>query len=334
VHKPWEQSVPPRKILVMRFQALGDLVITLPYLQDLKRKYPDATLHLLTREEVAAIPQAIVLFDKIIIIRGARNAKLQFIHALLLLPRLLLERYDMVLDLQNHRISKIIRRLLAPPSWVEFDRTSARSAGERTRISIEKCWDWKIRLDASFQIKADNAITILQENGWNGHPFVVLNPAGFCASRHWPIENYVAFAKLWLAQISPLSQFVLLLLPALHDKATYISKALGDRCINLTGKANQVEAFSVLQKSSFMLSEDSGLMHMAWVQGVPTLALFSSSNPVWSAPQGEHSRCLDATDMACGPCMLEVCKYGDNRCLTRYTPTFVLGEVKKIIAVA
>ena len=60
-------------------------------------------------------------------------------------------------------------------------------------------------------------------------------------------------------------------------------------------------------------------MHMAWTQGTPTLALFSDSRRDWSAPQGSWSDCLRfLPDLPCGPCGLPVCKFGDNRCLTRY----------------
>jgi ADP-heptose:LPS heptosyltransferase len=161
------------------------------------------------------------------------------------------------------------------------------------------------------------------------HELIVLNPAGYSPSRSWPTNHYIEFAKTWLKQ-KELTQFVLLLLPSMQAKANTIADALGSHCINLTGKANQVEAFAILQKCKFLLSEDSGLMHMAWVQGIPTLALFSSSRKDWSAPQGEKSYCLDSSDLECGPCMLEVCKFGDNRCLTRYAPEFVLDKAKAL----
>jgi ADP-heptose:LPS heptosyltransferase len=317
----------------MRYQALGDLVITLPYLLDLKRQFPDTILHLITREEVSAIPRAIKLFDEIIVVKGGRNAKLQFFHSLLLLPRLLRQRYDVVLDLQNHRISKIIRRLLNTSAWVEFDRESPIAAGERTRETIERLWTWKIKLATGFEFNDDRSYKILKDQGWqNGNPLVVLNPAGYCASRAWPTENYIAFAKQWLSTKNPLTQFVLLLLPAHAHKAKYIADALGANCIDLTGKTNQVEAFTILQKVGFVLSEDSGLMHMAWVQGIPTIALFSSSRKDWSAPQGKWSFCFDSSDMECGPCMLEVCKFEDNRCLTRISPSMVLKKADELIA--
>ena len=109
-----------------------------------------------------------------------------------------------------------------------------------------------------------------------------------------------------------------------------IAAALGDACIDLTGQADQLQAFAIVGRARLVLSEDSGLMHMAWVQGTPTLALFSSSRKDWSSPQGPWSDCLDSSDLPCGPCGLEVCKFGDNRCLTRYPAAQVLERAERL----
>ena len=172
---------------------------------------------------------------------------------------------------------------------------------------------------------------LLLRNGFiPGNQIVVLNPAGFCPSRNWPLANYVAFARSWVQHVNERTVFVLLLMPAHSAKAKYIRAELGNLCIDLTGKADQVEAFEIVSESSLMLSEDSGLMHMAWIQDIPTVALFSSSRKDWSAPQGNRSICLDSSDMECGPCSLEVCKFNDNRCLTRYAADHVLQRARRL----
>lgn len=331
--QPWKSSSPPRKILIIRFQALGDTIIALPYLLNLKKQYPETELHFFTRKEVSLIPCSIKLFEKVIILGGGRNAKFQFILSLLKIPFLWMQRYDAVMDLQNHKISRIIRTLLIPRSWVEFDRSSPISAGERTRQTIEALWRWRITLETKFILRKSLSVDkLLIKHGWRpDYDLVVLNPAGFCPSRNWPLEHYIDFAKRWLEQLNSQTQFLLLLLPALQEKANTIAEALKENCINLTGKASQVEAFAILQKCRLVLSEDSGLMHLAWVQGIPTLALFSSSRKDWSAPQGQWSTCLDSSDLECGPCLAEVCKFGDNRCLTRYSPEYVLKKALQLI---
>ena len=329
--QPWKHPYLPRKILAIRFQALGDTVVSLPYLQSLKRQFPEIELHFITKKEVCDIPKNIHLFDKVFILKGGRSARLQFLFVLLKLPSLIWQSYDAVLDLQNNRISILLRKLLWVKAWSEFDKYSPLPAGERMKLAIEALGGWKISLDTNFKLDI-NIEGLLSVNNWKkDHDIVLLNPAGCFSSRSWPLSYYVEFAKLWIKHINVSTQFLLLLLPAHKEKADFISRSLKDKCIDLTGKANQLEAFAILQKCKFVLSEDSGLMHMAWIQKIPTLALFSSSKRVWSAPQGKWSICLDSSDMECGPCMKEVCKYNDNRCLTRFTPEFVLARAIPLI---
>ena len=87
-----------------------------------------------------------------------------------------------------------------------------------------------------------------------------------------------------------------------------------------------------VQRASLVLTEDCGLMHMAWTSGVRTLALFGSSRHDWSAPLGGHSLCLHSGDLPCGACMDAVCRFGDVHCLTRYTPEHVVAEAERLVA--
>jgi ADP-heptose:LPS heptosyltransferase len=325
--KPWTGKQLPRRILVIRLQAMGDVVITLPYLQHLRNTLPPATrIDFLTREETAPIPKNIVLFDKVLAIGGGRNYKKIMLHTLLLLPKLLLQRYDVVIDLQNNIYSDIVRKTLWPKAWCVFDRFSPVAAGERNRLTIEAAGLGVNQMNTPLRLKDENAgAAILKANGWNGtDKLVVFNPAGFVVTRNWPMTSYAAFAQLWLQQF-PATRFLLLGTSFIAEKATFLEQALGNRVISLVGKTTPVEAFAVLQHATVVLSEDSGLMHMSWVSGVPTLTLFGSTRSDWSRPLGDHSLFLDSSDLACGNCMQSVCKFGDVRCLTRYTPEQVVS---------
>ena len=102
--------------------------------------------------------------------------------------------------------------------------------------------------------------------------------------------------------------------------------------MNLVGKTTPSQALAIVQRASLVLTEDCGLMHMAWVSGVPTLALFGSSRHVWSAPLGHHTLCLHSGDLECGACMEPTCRYGDVHCLTRYSSEDVVEHAVILIA--
>jgi len=331
--KAWSGKSTPKRILVIRTQAMGDVMITLPYLQHLRRSLPASVrLDLLTRVETDPIPRNIELFDKVYSIGGGRRQKLILLLALLKLPRLMLRRYDIVIDLQNNRYSGIIRRVLRPKAWSVFDKRSSIAAGERTRLTIERVGLGKCMLDTAFRLKSeDRGLALLKQAGWNGSDeLVVLNPAGLNATRNWPIQYYVDLAQLWLGQ-RPATRFLVLGTAFIDKKRAYLKEALGESLFDLVGQTSPLEAFETLQRATMVLSEDSGLMHMAWVSGIPTLALFGSSRSDWSRPLGPHSFFLDSSDLPCGSCLGTVCRRGDNHCMTRYTPEKVLQHAFSLL---
>jgi ADP-heptose:LPS heptosyltransferase len=167
---------------------------------------------------------------------------------------------------------------------------------------------------------------LLLDNGWKKkNKLVILNPAGAFETRNWEIDRYVQFAWIWL-KFFPDTQFLILGTVFIGSKAMHIRNRLGEHCINLVGGTRPEQAFSIMQKVYFVLSEDSGLMHMAWVSGIPTLALFGSTRSEKARPLGNHSGFVDSADLECGGCMLEHCKYGDTRCLTRYSPQMIFEK--------
>ena len=96
--KPWTSPLPPKRILAIRLQAMGDVVITLPYLQHLRNSLPSSTrLDFLTRTETEDIPRNLHLFDRIFSIGGGRNHKKQILSTLFLIPKLLMQKYEAVI---------------------------------------------------------------------------------------------------------------------------------------------------------------------------------------------------------------------------------------------
>jgi heptosyltransferase-2 len=329
---PWRRAEAPARILAIRLQAIGDVAITLPYLRALQKSLPDAEIDMVTREEVGPLPRAVELFRRVDELGGGRNERYQLLLAVLMAPRLRARRYDVVLDLQNNRVSRTIRRAILPRAWSTFDRSSPNSAGERTRRTIEAAGFPLPLVEAHLPLKdAGLGLDVLRDADWDpGRELVVLSPAGAFPSRNWPTECYARFAELWQQRRS--TQFAVLGLEAVRSKAAALRTALGGHLLELAGRTTLPEALGIVQRAALVLTEDCGLMHMAWVSGVPTLALFGSSRHDWSAPLGEHSLCLHSGDLPCGACMESTCRFGDVHCLTRYSPEYVVHEAERLIA--
>jgi ADP-heptose:LPS heptosyltransferase len=323
--RPWSLQGKPKRILAIRLQAIGDVVISLPYLQSLKNNLPETQIDFLTREETDDIPRRLDLFERIFSIGGGRSFKRQVFCALFLIPKLFARRYDVVIDLQRNPLSRWIRKLLHPRCWSEFDRFSPISAGERNRRTIEALGLGPLGISAKLKLKNKFlGLDILTAEGWNpAHDLIVLNPAGGFSTKNWPLQNYVEFAKLWLRENNARTQFLVLGVEAMAERAQFLKEQLGPNLIDLVKRTTPSEAYAIIQKAHLVVSEDSGLMHMAWISGIPTIALFGSSRSDWSAPLGEYSICLSSADLPCGECMEAACRFGDVHCLTRYTSEMV-----------
>ncbi len=329
--RPWRGPEPPSAILAIRLQAFGDVAVTMPYLRALKQALPGTALDLITRRENVDLPEALQLFRRVYGVGGGRSERRQLLAIAPLLPPLALGRYPVVIDLQNNRVSRTIRRLVFPRAWSAFDRFSASSAGERTRRTIEAAGFSLSSVELRLPLRdLDLGVAALRAVHWDAtRPLVVLSPSGAFPSRRWPVESYAGFAAIW--QRRSAAQFAVLGVPAIAQRAEAIAAAIGASTLNLVGKTTAPEAMGILQRASLVVTEDCGLMHMAWTAGVPTIALFGSSNHVWSAPQGDHSVCLHSGDLPCGACMDAQCRFGDVHCLTRYGAERVVAEAERLL---
>ncbi len=331
---------------------MGDVVITLPYIKSLKENLPlNTQIHFLTREETQEIPQKLTLFSEVFSIKGGRSTKKQWFWVMLMLPKLLLENYEIIADLQNNRLSRFVTKFLAffgnIKNIVFFDKYSPNPAGERNKNTLNKLQIANIQFSKIIVAPKSPKGTLKTEDLSEENLSIILNPAGLFENRNWHIENYLSFAKIWLKKY-PKTTFLLLGIGKITEKAKFLEDNLNENlqgnstknCINLVNKTATFEAFTLVGKADFVLSEDSGLMHFAWVQDVPLLAIFGATRSDWTKPLGQNSAYLDSSDMPCGNCMQEKChKIADfkensneniNECMTRYTPEFIFEKADKV----
>lgn len=329
--RPWRSEKLPERILVLRFHALGDLMITLPYIASLRQKMPLASFAILTSSEFSDIPKSLMLFNEVIDFNSHRNGKLQLLLCVLKLPILWSRRFEVVIDLQNNKASRMIRYFLFPKSWTQFDKRSRITAGERTQACLDALGFGRVPIDTDLLIRNKQMHkTLISTHRLKEYNYIVINPAGSFPSRNWPMERYIQFCEAWLEKDQNI-QFLILGIFNLKAKAEQLKKNLGGNLIDLCGKTTLIEAFILIKKSKLVLTEDGGLMHMAWTQGVPTVALFGSTASYWSTPLGHWSICLNSSDLPCGNCLLAECKFGDNRCLTRYSAQMVFEKSVKLL---
>ncbi len=330
-----EEKNSPRRILVIRLQAMGDVVIMLPYIYDLRKQLPDSVqMDLLTRKETESIPRGLNLFNRVYALGGRRNTKLQFAYFFTLLPILLLNRYQLILDLQNNRLSSAIRFFLGVSKFVLFDRVSPIFAGDRYKNTIHKAGDWKVEYRSLCSLKFSMEERLLEKFGLKAQKYIILNPGGFFTNRNWPIENYLLFCKLWEKQVSEDQVFLMLGTEKIFEKECQLKPQLGAKLVSIISQTNPFEAFLLVKNALLTISEDSGLLHFSYTSGTPTIGILGSTRSDWTNPLLPHTFFFHSSDLPCGNCMLAECKFSEPHCITRVSAEEVVQQSKTLLHIS
>ncbi|MBE7942112.1 MULTISPECIES: lipopolysaccharide heptosyltransferase II [Ramlibacter] len=153
--------------------------------------------------------------------------------------------------------------------------------------------------------------------------FYVFAPgAEYGPAKRWPAIHYAELAK-------SLDHPVLLLGSAKEAALAeeIAQEAGGGRCRVLAGRTSLMEAFALIAAARAMVSNDSGLMHVAAALGTRQVALFGSSSPLHTPPLNEAARVVWLREdpgyqppLDCAPCFERECPLGHTRCLVDITP--------------
>jgi heptosyltransferase-2 len=111
-------------------------------------------------------------------------------------------------------------------------------------------------------------------------------------------------------------------------------QAICSEALNLAGKTTLPHALSIISASKNVVSNDSGLMHVAAAFGVPQVAVFGSSSPLHTPPLSDKAQVLWLKNDAryqpaldCAPCYARECALGHTRCLNDIQSDQVLAAI-------
>lgn len=327
-------------VLVFRVGQLGDTLLALPAIDAIRRRHPGDRLVLLTDQhppELGLVSAWDVLgptgwFDSVIQYRPARGWR-QALTALRMLARLRALAPDVIYDLAPERSPRQIRRdrffmrLVGTARYHAGAPLPPQQRGPDGNL-VRRDPEWKRMLGiAGGAAGADPFRLAVPEDArrvvarrfqdlgiGDGAAVLAVAPGSKMPAKRWPLERFAEVGQRLLKEDAGLH---LVVLGGAEDASLgdALCREWGERAHNLAGALTVHESAAALERCRAYFGNDTGVMHMAALVGVPCAALFSARNsPGKWEPYGRgHTVLRHETD--CAGCRLQVCAERANECL-------------------
>lgn len=159
-------------------------------------------------------------------------------------------------------------------------------------------------------------------------PILSLCPgAEYGPAKQWPARHYASLAK---EKIHQGWQVWLFGSEKDHAVAESINQLLAQQAVNLCGQTQLAEAIDLMSVSNMVVSNDSGLMHMAAALALPVVGVYGSSDPGFTPPLGKNSAMV-SLNLDCSPCFKRTCPLGHTDCLEKLEPERVLDALARLL---
>jgi len=167
-------------------------------------------------------------------------------------------------------------------------------------------------------------------------PLVAFAPgAEFGIAKRWPPAHYGALAAR-VVDAGPGAQFMLLGSPNDRETCEQVQRhagPAGTAVLNLSGQTSLDDAIALLARASVVVSNDSGLLHIASALNRPVVALYGSTDPDYAPPLSEVARTVSLR-LECSPCRKRECPLGHHDCMNRMSVERVWSELAPILVPA
>ncbi|MDP2826557.1 MAG: lipopolysaccharide heptosyltransferase II [Sulfuritalea sp.] len=159
-------------------------------------------------------------------------------------------------------------------------------------------------------------------------PVIFCPGAEYGPAKRWPARHFAALARLIATPQNPVW-----LIGSARDVAVgdEITAAAEGSALNLCGRSTLEQAIDLLASARCVVSNDSGLMHVAAALERPLVALYGSSSPGYTPPLSPHARMV-SRNLSCSPCFKRECPLGHFDCMNGITPQQVATTIAAQLA--
>ena len=328
------------RILIVAPSWIGDTLIAQPLLTLLKQRYVKARIDVLAPSWSAPLLARMAEVDRVIDNPFA-HGEFNFSKRRALGKTLAREAYDQVYVLPNSWKSALLPFFASIPERIGY-QGEARWGLLNSRHRLDKAAHPllvqryaalagplpaelprpKLQSSPEQQLAARRALGLSED----ARPVVFCPGAEYGPAKRWPPTHFADLARrlleggarVWIVG-SPKDKEV-------GEQIAHLSQGTA---LNLCGRSSLEQAVDLIASAKTVVSNDSGLMHVAAALDKPLIALYGSSSPEYTPPLSPHARILNRR-LPCSPCFKRECPLGHFDCLQGLLPAQVFAELEAL----
>lgn len=334
------------RTLIVAPNWIGDAVMAQPLVALLSRSDPDGTIDALAPPHIAPVLRAMPGIREVIEFAN-QHGRLDMSGRWRIARRLAAQRHDRAFVLPNSLKSAIVPFLAGIRQRIGWRGEARhlllnvlhddREAGKQRPPMVEHYAQLAMPPgrslpgplpNPSLRIEPRRVRDTLARLGLEDAPLVVLAPgAEYGPAKRWPARHFAALANM-VADEWPEAAIVLLGSAKERCLATEIAALSGLPLRNLCGETSLDEAIALISHAAGVVSNDSGLMHVAAALGRPQVALFGSTDPRHTPPRSTRAR-VQWLHLECSPCFARDCPLGHTNCLNDLAPAGAFSALRQ-----
>jgi heptosyltransferase-2 len=332
------------KILIIGPSWVGDAMLMQPMLLRLRQRHPGCRIDVLAPPWTAALLGAMSEVDEVII-NPFPHGELRLVARFRLGKKLRESKYDQAIVLPNSLKSALVPYFAQIPLRTgfvgEFRYGLLNDARKLSKMRLPLMVERFAQLaedrqgaiprplaNPSLEVSPSLRDAVLLKLGLTMDlPIAVFCPgAEYGPSKRWPVPYFAE-----IAQRLRKHGFAIWLVGSAKDReiADKIVSMGNPASRNLCGSTDLADAIALLSCAELVISNDSGLMHIAAALNRPMLALFGSSSPQFTPPLSPKAEVV-RLDLKCSPCYKRECPLGHFNCMMQLTPDLVWNKIEKM----
>lgn len=329
--------IPAERIAIVKLGAIGDVVNSLPFVNRLRRGYPDAEITWIIGPAAHALVAGHRAVDRFLVFDARRRAAWpEFLRTLRA------HEFDLAIDLQRILKSGLVVRASGARTRLGFDRARCKEASwlftnhripanARPGVTVEQYLEFADALACPPSAPEWHLPFDVVAGPEPGELRVVVNVGASKPANRWPVEKWAQLCERLSTELGARVH----LSGGAVDRAD--TRAVREQCraplVDRAGELSLKQTAGLIHSAALFIGGDTGPLHIAAALGTPCVALFGAADPARTGPMGQAHGVVRHV-VPCSPCRRRTCNVAGHPCMRDLDVELVFARARECLGAA